>query len=156
MNPAQTEALKRYKIECPRDLVRVAIRETHGDATSVSIDELYSFCNSKLKRYIITIRDLRNAEGVRLSGQNPNTRVSVVEEEEEEDDDYLPPEWFCPITTDVMHDPVLLSDGHTYERRAIEDWLRESNTSPMTGVALVTGNVYPNMALKGWITRLMG
>ena len=35
-----------------------------------------------------------------------------------------PPDVFtCPITQDLIVDPVLAMDGHTYERRVIEDWL---------------------------------
>lgn len=30
----------------------------------------------------------------------------------------------CPITMDIMEDPVILADGHTYEREAIEAWLK--------------------------------
>lgn len=37
----------------------------------------------------------------------------------------------CPITQDVMIEPVTGSDGHTYEKNAIERWLREKNTSPL-------------------------
>ena len=35
--------------------------------------------------------------------------------------DIGPNELLCPITHKVMVDPVMTSDGHTYERAAIED-----------------------------------
>ena len=38
----------------------------------------------------------------------------------------------CPITGDIMRDPVQGTDGHTYERSAIEEWLRRNPTSPQT------------------------
>ena len=48
-----------------------------------------------------------------------------------------PPEDFiCPITTELMADPVMAADGHAYERTAIERWLATKSTSPMTGEAL--------------------
>lgn len=31
-------------------------------------------------------------------------------------------EFLCPITFELMIDPVIASDGHTYERSAIEKW----------------------------------
>lgn len=37
----------------------------------------------------------------------------------------------------AMHEPVLVSDGHTYERAAIEDWVSKYAFSPMTGAELV-------------------
>ncbi len=39
----------------------------------------------------------------------------------------------CPITMDVMEDPVLTPDGRCYERAAIVAWLAEHPTSPYTG-----------------------
>ena len=48
-----------------------------------------------------------------------------------------PPEAFvCPITHELMDDPVFASDGHTYERRAIAQWLSQKTTSPKTGADL--------------------
>jgi hypothetical protein len=46
---------------------------------------------------------------------------------------------------------VTLSDGHSYERRAIERWLAENNTSPMTGAVLTGSDVVPNHALRNSI-----
>ena len=50
----------------------------------------------------------------------------------------IPADFFCPITSEIMEDPVVTADGHTYERKAITAWLAKSNTSPMTGVTLET------------------
>ena len=36
----------------------------------------------------------------------------------------------CPITQDLMNDPVIAADSHTYERTAIERWLQTNITSP--------------------------
>ena len=47
-----------------------------------------------------------------------------------DDDDYgdAPEFLVCPITQEVMEDPVITSDGHTFERSAIEAWLGKNNT----------------------------
>mmetsp|Transcript_5074 Transcript_5074/g.9317 ORF Transcript_5074/g.9317 Transcript_5074/m.9317 type:complete len:644 (+) Transcript_5074:141-2072(+) len=37
-----------------------------------------------------------------------------------------------PISCEEFDDPVILSDGHTYERQFINKWLAKKNTSPMT------------------------
>ena len=42
----------------------------------------------------------------------------------------------CPITNELMTDPVFTMDGQTYERAAIEAWLRNHDTSPATGKPL--------------------
>ena len=36
-----------------------------------------------------------------------------------------PDDLCCPITRELFHDPVLASDGETYERKAIETWIAE-------------------------------
>ena len=36
----------------------------------------------------------------------------------------VPPQYLCPITGELMEDPVTTADGHAYERAAIAQWLR--------------------------------
>ena len=42
----------------------------------------------------------------------------------------------CPITGEVLLDPVLAADGHTYSRAAIAKWFERRQTSPLTGAQL--------------------
>jgi len=62
-----------------------------------------------------------------------------------------PPSFYCPISQQCMHDPVVLSDGHSYERRHIERWLQEHNTSPVSGSKLLQKEMFPNHALRNAI-----
>ena len=57
-------------------------------------------------------------------------------------------EYYCPITHEIMKDPVVASDGFTYERAAIEKWLSEKNTSPKTNEALPDKRLVPNTSFK--------
>jgi len=54
----------------------------------------------------------------------------------------------CPITDELMLDPVLCADGHSYERANIQAWLENHDTSPLTGVALEHKSLVPNHALR--------
>ncbi len=54
----------------------------------------------------------------------------------------------CPIGWSVFIDPVIASDGHTYERKKIEDWFMNSDKSPMTGLVVCSKELYPNYAIK--------
>ena len=55
----------------------------------------------------------------------------------------------CPITAERLRDPVILvGDGHTYERKAIEQWLEKNNTSPMMNTKLRTKELVPNYAMR--------
>ncbi|GAQ88942.1 hypothetical protein KFL_004720010, partial [Klebsormidium nitens] len=61
----------------------------------------------------------------------------------------------CPITRQVMHDPVIATDGFTYERSAIAAWLARSSTSPMTNLPL-SGDfrrLIPNRTVKAQIAE---
>lgn len=60
------------------------------------------------------------------------------------------PDFFCPITTMVMEDPVVAMDGHTYERAAIETWFHTHDTSPMTQ-QVVPPMLVPNVSLRSMI-----
>ena len=53
-----------------------------------------------------------------------------------------------------MRDPVTTADGHTFERAAIERWLRSHRTSPMTGAPLEHTKLAPAIALRQLIETL--
>ena len=61
-----------------------------------------------------------------------------------------PKDYACPITHEAMIDPVADALGNTYERAAIQRWLRDHNTSPLTGAVLPHKDLVPNHAL--WST----
>ena len=63
----------------------------------------------------------------------------------------MPDEYLCPITTEVMTDPVTTLDGFTYERAAITEWLRTKDTSPKTGATLESKMLIPNHLVRGMI-----
>ncbi|RDX58012.1 U-box domain-containing protein 43, partial [Mucuna pruriens] len=57
--------------------------------------------------------------------------------------------FYCPITQDVMVDPVEISSGQTFERSAIEKWFAEGNKlCPLTLIPLDTSILRPNKKLK--------
>ncbi len=64
-------------------------------------------------------------------------------------------QFICPITKEIMIDPVIALDGYTYERSAIWEWLEQHSTSPMTNTiiekTLVTNcNIRSTMAVCGY------
>lgn len=45
----------------------------------------------------------------------------------------IPSEYICPITREIMVDPTIITcSGQTYERHAIEEWLEENDSCPLT------------------------
>eukprot|EP00743_Colponemidia_sp_Colp-15_P015411 GILK01018529.1.p1 GENE.GILK01018529.1~~GILK01018529.1.p1 ORF type:complete len:347 (+),score=48.33 GILK01018529.1:72-1043(+) len=57
----------------------------------------------------------------------------------------------CPITCELMQDPVVAADGFTYERWAIEKWLKHHDTSPCTGCSLPHKQLIPNFLIRSQI-----
>ncbi|OWM76199.1 hypothetical protein CDL15_Pgr009845 [Punica granatum] len=66
----------------------------------------------------------------------------------------VPPEELrCPISLQLMYDPVIISSGQTYERVCIEKWLSDGhNTCPKTQQNLAHLGLTPNYCVKGLIT----
>ncbi len=59
-----------------------------------------------------------------------------------------PDELKCPVSCQLMSDPVTLCDGTSYERAAIERWLEQNDTSPMTGDVLPMKVLIPALQLR--------
>ena len=76
--------------------------------------------------------------------ENGKANTKPMQEGEEE-----PEELLCPILQSLMTDPVITEDGFTYERTAIEHWLKDHDTSPKTGKKLKHKNLIPNHIVRG-------
>ncbi|XP_071691000.1 U-box domain-containing protein 19-like [Rutidosis leptorrhynchoides] len=58
----------------------------------------------------------------------------------------------CPISLEIMLDPVTLTTGHTYDRSSIEKWFVSGNlTCPKTGEKVISGNIVSNLCIKNII-----
>lgn len=54
-----------------------------------------------------------------------------------EDDEFIcpvPDSFLCPISRELMKDPVLIADTYSYERAFIQEWFVAHDTSPMSGL----------------------
>ncbi|KAL9848369.1 WD repeat, SAM and U-box domain-containing protein 1 isoform 2-T2 [Geothlypis trichas] len=65
----------------------------------------------------------------------------------------VPDEFLCPITRELMKDPVIATDGYSYEREAMENWISNRRSSPMTNLPLHSLMLTPNRTLKMAISR---
>ncbi|XP_027624245.1 WD repeat, SAM and U-box domain-containing protein 1 isoform X2 [Tupaia chinensis] len=66
----------------------------------------------------------------------------------------IPDEFICPITRELMKDPVIAADGYSYEKEAMENWIsKKKRTSPMTNLVLPSVVLTPNRTLKMAIDR---
>ncbi|XP_041806153.1 WD repeat, SAM and U-box domain-containing protein 1-like [Chelmon rostratus] len=97
-----------------------------------------------------TVREL-GIESVGLRGRLMR-KIEALKAEQSGSE--APDEFLCPITRELLKDPVIAADGYSYERESIESWIRGKNkTSPMTNLPLQTTLLTPNRSLKTAITR---
>ena len=93
------------------------------------------------------LEETRLEEGRRpAAGEQGSTSSAAgapIPREEEPPDDFI-----CPITQEMMSDPAMAADGHSYERQQIERWLTTKSTSPLTGGELDHPFLTPNHMLR--------
>lgn len=69
----------------------------------------------------------------------------------------IPPFFTCPISLELMKDPVSTCTGVTYDRVSIEKWIDDgNNTCPATLLPLVTNELIPNHTLRRLIQAWCG
>ncbi|KAG0619535.1 hypothetical protein M758_4G145900 [Ceratodon purpureus] len=79
-------------------------------------------------------------------------KASVEEEKQQQQQAagvVVPSFFLCPISLELMRDPVTLSTGMTYDRASIEKWLGfGNNTCPTTNQVLESDEMIPNHTLR--------
>ncbi|XP_052180493.1 U-box domain-containing protein 19-like [Diospyros lotus] len=65
-----------------------------------------------------------------------------------------PEDFRCPISLELMTDPVTVSTGQTYDRASIQKWLKAGNLiCPKTGEKLTNTEMVPNYSLRKLIEQ---
>ncbi|KAK1324733.1 U-box domain-containing protein 17 [Acorus calamus] len=74
--------------------------------------------------------------------------------EEEEEAIAVPKDFCCPISLDLMRDPVIVSTGQTYDRASIVRWMEEGHsTCPNSGQTLKHHRLVPNRTLRSLLSQ---
>ena len=89
------------------------------------------------------------------NSQNPDIDEShnggnADEYDDDDDPDSPPSNFICPLTLEIMSDPLMTCKNHlNFERSAIVEWLNRGNTTcPLTREPLSYGKLVPNAALR--------
>ena len=65
----------------------------------------------------------------------------------------IPEDLICPITQEIMENPVVAADGHSYEQSEILEWLQKGKkVSPLTGEPLKHDTLIENHRLRAIIS----
>ena len=114
-------------------------RYVTGCSLSVESKYMATCCENYIQLWKLQL-DPVNQEGVSLAAADA--------------EEVVPEEFYCPITCDLMKNPVKCSDGFTYEESAIKEWLTtRRNTSPMTNLEIKVISVTPDVGLKERIDK---
>ena len=66
----------------------------------------------------------------------------------------VPTNFYCPITGDLMNNPVTDKEGNSYEKTEIIKWIEINKTSPVTRNYLDKTHLSDNLALKRSINNV--
>ncbi|KAF9664133.1 hypothetical protein SADUNF_Sadunf17G0124500 [Salix dunnii] len=91
---------------------------------------------------ILSWRSRRKSKKSKNPGQEINSDMEILN----------PRHFCCPISLDLMKDPVTLSTGITYDRESIEKWIEDGNlTCPVTNQVLASYDQIPNHSIRKMI-----
>ena len=127
---------ERALIEEASDAIRVALASWKSNATSVM---------EQTERRVQALYQETNLA--------PKTTPEPREVAEDSKQAPYPADLVCPLSKQLMEDPVVAADGHTYERQKIQEWFGanssdEATKSPVTGEPLAHTHLIPNLAIR--------
>jgi len=142
------------------------LKHSNGELMTRDIVQFVPFNKFKHEACILAAETLREIPDqvtdymkmVEMSPMAEAARFSVPESQSklERNVDTAPSNdaaYMCPLTKQIMSDPVIAADGFTYEREAIEQWFRSQNTSPQTNLELPNTHLIPNHSLRSIIMQ---
>jgi len=90
----------------------------------------------------------------KIDDMNDDEPIRKLERKRQNDEE-IPNHFCCPITLEIMKEPVIAPSGYTYERSAIEEHLRKNRTDPFTMEEMTLEDLRPNRALKDAILSFL-
>lgn len=89
------------------------------------------------------ISSWRKRRASRRGGKDDQSNIMMEKELQ------IPSHFRCPISLDLMKDPVTLSTGITYDRESIEKWMEAGNFKcPTTNQVLTSAEPVPNHTIR--------
>jgi hypothetical protein len=106
----------------------------------------------KMSNLLKKIKDFVQGENPEVTGLAKNSAGFLADGKSK--GPVIPDDFRCPISLELMKDPVIVSTGQTYERNYIEKWLGAGhNTCPKTQQKLSSSSLTPNYVLRSLIAQ---
>ncbi|KAI3666848.1 hypothetical protein L6452_41886 [Arctium lappa] len=121
------------------------------DEIEILEEEVRNQSDQKSKAEIVSLIGLvRYAKCVLYGESSP--RIIRCRKKSNSTDLTIPADFRCPISLDLVRDPVVISTGQTYDRASINLWIESGHTTcPKTGQTLLHTEMIPNRALRNLI-----
>ncbi|CAK8571762.1 unnamed protein product [Lathyrus sativus] len=164
------EELQCLKKEAAMVFIENELENQNIEPSNENLKEIIELLNltsnqELLKETIAVEKERLNAEEHKMKGNMEeinqvvnlvrNLRDYVVKTEcfAVESDVSFPPYFRCPLSLELMMDPVIVASGQTYERQSIQMWLDHGLTvCPKTRKRLTHTNLIPNYTVKAMIS----
>ncbi|KAJ6676707.1 U BOX DOMAIN-CONTAINING [Salix viminalis] len=119
------------------------------------IDFQYSDCDEREAPFLSSLLGLMNyCRGVIFETWNHRSNKSDARHSIEALSCINAEDFRCPISLELMTDPVTVSTGQTYDRSSIQRWLKSGNmTCPKTGERMTSTELVPNTTLRKLIQQ---
>ncbi|KAG6542127.1 hypothetical protein Mapa_016479 [Marchantia paleacea] len=102
----------------------------------------------------LKLLEFQSADKARNAAAAATEKFSSAEMAEKFSSAEIPDDFRCPISLELMKDPVILATGQTYERACIQKWLDDGHRScPTTRVPLPHYSLTPNYVLRSLIAQ---
>ena len=141
-----TKALKPYN----KKFEQGAIKVIKSASTSSSINTISTSTNE-----LALIKEI--AEKLILTDDLDNQTIELFKALRKLNSIYpqkVPKDLLCPITQEIFFEPFMTCDGHTFEKKAIEQWFLKSDTSPVTNLKLNSKDLFPNNVVRKMVDDL--
>jgi hypothetical protein len=117
---------------------------------------------SKSPATLLVMDMLEKVSDKKLTTTFDNTKEKKKDKEKEKEEptnplidalENAPDEFLCPISYELMEDPVITPAGITYEREVAEDWIGKHHTEPTLRdkMPMEIKDLVPNLGLKAAI-----
>lgn len=98
------------------------------------------------EEHLVNSQNLKQTASINVLPDQSSPCYSLVSD--------VPDELRCPISLDLIRDPVIVASGHTYDRNSIAQWINSGHhTCPRSGQKLIHMALIPNYALKSLIQQ---
>ncbi|XP_015079003.1 U-box domain-containing protein 1-like [Solanum pennellii] len=98
------------------------------------------------EEHLMNSQNLKQTASINVLPDQSSSCYSLVSD--------VPDELRCPISLDLIRDPVIVASGHTYDRNSIAQWINSGHhTCPRSGQKLIHMALIPNYALKSLIQQ---